>query len=83
MKRLLITAVLILAPLGAALGLGAAPAHADDDPLCDFSHTCSYDPPYNGPLMPTWDVPGSYGGWTTNPVICEPVAYTCRQYVTP
>ncbi|MEZ0366126.1 hypothetical protein ACAG26_20835 [Mycobacterium sp. pUA109] len=69
-----VIAAVILAP--------ASPAHADD-PLCDFSHTCSYDPPYNGPLMPTWDVPGTYGGWTTNPVICNPVSYSCRQFVTP
>lgn len=82
MKRLLTTATLAVAALGAALSIGTATAHAD--PFgCDFTHTCSYDPSYNGPLMPTWDVPGTYGGWTTNPVVCDPVAYTCRQVVVP
>lgn len=45
---------------GAAWGLlTAAPAQAD--PPCARFNTCQYMPnPYNdGPLMPTWDVPGT------------------------
>ena len=26
-------------------------------------------------------VRGTYGGWTTLPVMCDPVTYSCRQYV--
>lgn len=36
------------------------------------------NPYYDGPLMPTWDIPGYYGGWTTGPVLCDPVTVTCR-----
>jgi hypothetical protein len=37
------------------------------------------NPYYDGPLLPTWNVPGTYGGWTTLPVMCDPVTYSCRQ----
>ncbi|WP_372508662.1 hypothetical protein [Mycobacterium palustre] len=74
-----ITAAVLAA---AALGvLSSSPAHAD--PPCAAFNTCQYMPnPYNpGPLMPTWDVPGTYGGWTNLPVICDPASYRCQQYV--
>lgn len=63
-------------------GLLAAPtAHAD--PPCAAYDTCKYmpNPYYDGPLMPTWNTPGYYGGWTTGPVLCDPQTYTCRGYV--
>lgn len=58
-----------------------ATAHADAPPCAAFD-TCRYmpNPNYDGPLMPTWDTPGTYGGWTTLPVMCDPVTYSCRQY---
>lgn len=61
--------------------LAAAPAHAD--PPCAWFNTCQYMPnPYNdGPLMPTWNVPGTYGGWTNLPVLCNPTTYRCEQYL--
>lgn len=45
--------------------------------------TCKYmpNPSYDGPLMPTWNTPGTYGGWTNLPVLCDPVSYQCRQVV--
>lgn len=58
---------------GAALGVvSSGPAHAD--PPCAAFDTCHYmpNPNYDGPLMPTWDVPGTYGGWTNLPVMCDP-----------
>ncbi|MBS9535499.1 hypothetical protein KIH27_18090 [Mycobacterium sp. M1] len=77
-------AVILSAFAAAALVLGApaALAHADAPPCAAFD-TCRYmpNPNYDGPLMPTWDVPGTYGGWTTLPVMCDPATYTCRQYV--
>lgn len=61
--------------------LAAAPAHADP-PRARFN-TCQYMPnPYSdGPLMPTWNVPGTYGGWTNVPVMCDPTTYRCEQYI--
>jgi hypothetical protein len=37
--------------------------------------------PWNGQLMPTWDTPGTYGGWTTNPVQCSPASLDCSVWV--
>jgi hypothetical protein len=72
-----ITAALVLL-------LPAPAANADpDDVGCDFTHTCSYDPPWSGPLMPTWDTPHTNGGWSNVPQICSPVSYRCGQYATP
>lgn len=65
-----------------ALGvLAAAPAQAA--PPCAQFDTCQYMPnPYNGgPLMPTWDVPGTYGGWTNLPAMCDPAIYRCQQHI--
>lgn len=66
----------------AAMGLlAAAPAHAD--PPCARFNTCQSMPsPYNdGPLMPKWGVPGTYGGPTNLPVMCNPAPYRCEQYI--
>ena len=63
----------------AAAALAVAPvAHAD--PPCAAFGTCQYmpNPWYDGPLMPTWNTPGYYGGWTTGPVQCDPHTYACR-----
>lgn len=70
---------------GLALSLGTA-AVADADapaPPCAAVDTCKYmpNPYYNGPLMPTWNLPGIYGGRTNLPVICDPQTYSCRTYV--
>lgn len=61
----------------------AATAGADAPPPCAAVDTCRYmpNPYYDGPLLPTWNVPGTYGGWTTLPVMCDPVTYSCRQVV--
>lgn len=56
-----------------------ATAHAD--PMCNFSHTCSWQPSYNGPMQQEQDTPGTYGGWTTNPVWCDPFSGQCRVVV--
>lgn len=50
---------------------------------CEQFNVCQYQPGYNGPLMPTWNTPGTMGGWTNNPVQCDPVTSQCRQVVTP
>ncbi len=63
-----------------ALALLAAPTATADQPCAAFN-VCQYQPSYNGPLQPTWNTPGTYGGWTTNQVLCDPVTYQCRQVV--
>ncbi|MEZ0383974.1 hypothetical protein [Mycobacterium sp. pW045] len=66
------------------LGLGVpVVAWAQSPPPCAAYDTCQYmpNPYYDGPLLPTWNVPGTYGGWTTLPVMCDPVTYSCQTYV--
>lgn len=63
-----------------ALTFGVLPtqaAHAD--PTCIAGSGCS-NQPWNGQLMPTWNTPGFYGGWTTTPVICDQFTLSCRGY---
>lgn len=78
-----IVVVLAAGALGAVGALGAA-VPADAAPRCLFQGdwNCEGSPPYQGPLMPTWDTPGTYGGWTTNPVQCDVVTRECRQVTT-
>lgn len=58
--------------------IDAPAAHADDsNPMCNFSHTCSWSHQYNGPLMPTWELPGGYGFPGGPPVQCNPSTYQC------
>jgi hypothetical protein len=66
-----------------AASIVAAPAPKADPIGCDFNRTCSYDPQWNGPMLPTWDTPGSNNGWTTLPQICDPITHRCGQYATP
>jgi hypothetical protein len=68
--------------IGTTVGLMAAPT-AEADPPCASVGTYQYmpNPWYDGPLMPTWDTPGYYGGWTTGPVVCDPFTYACHGYV--
>lgn len=82
MEMVAVKLIGVVALVAAAMGLlPAAPAHAD--PPCARFNTCQYMPnPYNdGPLLPTWNVPGTYGGWTNLPVMCNPATYRCEQYI--
>ena len=60
----------------AVVAATSAPAHAD--PPCARFGVCQYMPsPYNnGPLMPTWDIPGNYRVGQS-PSMCDPKAYRC------
>jgi hypothetical protein len=73
----------LAAAAAAARTIAVAPATHADSIGCDFTHSCSYDPRWNGPLLPTWDTPGSNNGWTTLPQLCDPISYQCRQVATP
>jgi hypothetical protein len=55
-------------------------AHADD--YC--YENCGYEhKSWPGQLVPTWDTPGTYGGITQDPVLCDPQALKCRVVATP
>ena len=77
----------LLAVAAATLALGflagAPTVHAE--PRCGFQGDwdCYGPPQYNGPLQNTWDVPGTYGGWTSLPLMCPPGAdlQPCHAYV--
>ncbi|ORW22589.1 hypothetical protein AWC18_07380 [Mycolicibacter nonchromogenicus] len=76
--------LLLIAPVLFGLGLGVpSTAGADASPPCAAFDTCRYmpNPYYDGPLMPTWNLPGVYGGQTTLPAMCDPASYSCRTYV--
>lgn len=64
-------------------GVVAAPA-AQAAPRCLFQGdwNCEGTPPYQGPSQPIWETPGTYGGWTTNPVQCDVVTRECHQVTT-
>lgn len=68
--------------IGMPAGAAIATANADA-PRCLFQGdwNCQGAPPYHGPQMPTWNTPGTYGGWTNNPILCDPISYQCRQMV--
>lgn len=74
--RMLLAVGLIVGGVCAGV-LAAGSAHAD--PPCAQFHVCQYMPnPYNnGPLMPTWELPGGYGLPGGNPTMCNPAAYRC------
>ena len=82
MRTIVFTAAAALAALSQLTG-GGVIAHADAPPPCAAFDTCRYmpNPWYDGPLMPTWNAPGVYGGWTNLPVGCDPVTYRCHTYV--
>lgn len=61
--------------------LAAAPARADNDPSCNFTHTCSWSPHWNGQLQPTWEVPPYT--WPNNQLQCNPTDYSCYPAIRP
>jgi hypothetical protein len=81
MKRSLLAAASVVLALGF---IASAPA-AKAEPRCLFQGDWNYygPPQYNGPGLNTWDVPGTYGGWTSLPLMCAPGAdlQPCQQYV--
>jgi hypothetical protein len=72
-KRLVVAAAAAVS-IGAAV---AAPAQAD--PACAEFDVCQYEPPWNGQLQKTWDVPPYT--WPNNQLQCYPTAGTCAPAV--
>lgn len=75
--RTLLAALLIVGIMCAGVLAPAGSAHAG--PPCAQFDACPYMPnPYNnGPLMPTWELPGGYGLPGGDPTMCDPSAYRC------
>lgn len=70
--------------LPALVALGLAPVAAADPPCVGVMNQSGCKPaPWNGQLMPTWNTPGYYGGWTSGPVACDPIAMQCRGWAQP
>ena len=81
MKRCTAIAGLILAVLA---GVVAAPNAVADNVCTGVMIQSGCKPaPWNGQLMPTWNTPGYYGGWTNGPVACDPIAVQCRGWAQP
>lgn len=67
----------------AAATLTAAPA-ATADPCQGVYHQSGCRPaPWNGQQLDTWNIPGTYGGWTTTPVICDVQTTKCTMWAQP
>ncbi len=70
-----------------AVSMGWLPMtpHAFADDVCDgvLNQGGCRPAPWNGQLMPTWNTPGYYGGWTNGPVSCDPFTLQCRGWVQP
>ena len=81
MTRIGALALTVAAIFGTA-GLTAVPADAAPRCLFKGDWNCEGTPPYHGPRMPIENTPGTYGGWTTNPVQCDIVTRQCRQVTT-
>lgn len=74
MPRTLLSALLIAG--GVSAGISAAtPAHATGPCLFQGDWNCYGPPQYNGPLVPTWDVPPYT--WPNQHLQCAPGGYRC------
>jgi hypothetical protein len=73
------TLAVLIGPMGRLSGI----ANAEGRCLFQGDWNCYGPPQYNGPGLNTWDVPGTYGGWTTLPLMCPPGAdlQPCQQYI--
>lgn len=75
-KRILMAMVSVALPGLIALS-ATSPARADD--YCEQNCTDTPGhPSWPGQLMQTWDTPGTYGGWTNDPLLCDPTTQQCR-----
>jgi hypothetical protein len=81
MRRLMIGCGLVATILG--LGSNAPSALADNVCTGVLNQSGCRPAPWNGQLMPTWNTPGYYGGWTNGPVACDPFTLQCRGWVQP
>lgn len=53
---------------------------AEASPTCTNPYTCNTNPVWPGQLQDTWNLPGIYGGWTNDPVYCNPMNRQCGIY---
>lgn len=66
-----------------ALTIAATPT-AGADPCQGVMNQSGCRPaPWNGQQMDTWNIPGTYGGWTNTPVMCDPQTAKCAMWGQP
>lgn len=82
MKRTPIIATLAVLLL-ARPWLAGPSASADDGCTGVMNQSGCRPAPWDGQLMPTWNIPGYYGGWTSGPVSCDPLTLQCRGWAQP
>ena len=81
LTRLTLGAAMVI--VGGVLALSSAQA-ASASPCVGVLNQSGCQPaPWNGQLMDTWDIPGSYGGWVNTPVACDPITTQCRMWAQP
>lgn len=74
--------LVVCAALTAAAIAVAAPAAAD--PCQGVMRQSGCNPaPWNGQQQDTWNIPGTYGGWTNTPVACNPQTAKCVMWAQP
>lgn len=73
--RPLIGGLLIVGGMCAGVLAAAGSAHATGPCLFQGDWDCYGAPQWNGPLLPTWEVPPYT--WPNNQLQCNPSAYTC------
>lgn len=75
--------VMVVGGVVAVILGGAGPASADGPCTGVLNQSGCQPAPWNGQLMDTWNIPGTYGGWTNTPVMCDPATTRCRIWAQP
>lgn len=75
--KLILAAAALAAPLILAPPVGATPCQGV------LNQSGCQPAPWNGQQMDTWNIPGTYGGWTNGPVMCDPITTKCRMWAQP
>lgn len=73
--RTFLAALLIVGGVCAGVLAAAGSARATGPCLFQGDWICNGPPQYNGPLLPTWDVPPY--AWPNNQLQCNPGGYSC------
>lgn len=69
--------------MAVAAALLSAPTAGADNCVGVMNQGGCQPAPWNGQLLDTWNIPGTYGGWTNGPVMCDPITTKCRTWAQP
>jgi hypothetical protein len=73
----------LLAAAATAAAVFVAPVAHADECIGPLGLLFCATRPWDGQLMPTWNTPGYYGGFTNGPVMCNPFNLSCEGYAQP